>query len=57
MFDPPGSSLFYLRLAIGCIGAAVICWLAQGFWLCAPLAISGAFAFWKAIRARGTDYR
>lgn len=57
MFDPPGSSFFYLRAAIGCTGAAVIGWFAGWLWLAGPAAIVAVFCLWKALKARGTDYR
>lgn len=56
MFDPPGSSLFALRAAIGCIGMAWFSFLGGWYWVAVPLATAGVYCFWTSIKAKGTDY-
>lgn len=56
MFDPPGSSLFALRAAIGCILMAWFSFLGGWHWVAAPLAAAGIYCFWTSITAKGTDY-
>lgn len=56
MYDPPGSSLFALRLAIGCVGISCISFLAGWYWIAVPLGAAGVYCFWESIKAKGTDY-
>jgi hypothetical protein len=56
MYDPPGSSLFALRLAIGCLVMSGFSFLAGSYWIAVPLGAAGVYCFWEAIKAKGTDY-
>lgn len=56
MYDPPGTSLFYFRLAVGGIGAATVAAVAGWYWFAVLIGLVGAVCFWKSLRAKGTDY-
>lgn len=56
MYDPPGSSLFALRLAIGSAGMGIISTMAGWLWMAVPLGLLALYCFWKSIKAPGTDY-
>jgi len=56
MYDPPGSSLFVLRLAVGCAGMSCVGFFAGWYWLAVPLAAAGVYCFWESIKSKGTDY-
>jgi hypothetical protein len=56
MYDPPGTSLFYLRLAVGNVVAATLAAIGGRYGLAVLLGLFGALCFWKSLRAKGTDY-